>query len=227
MKACAAKSGCDVTMQVVSDVNFSSTHPLEAIEVTTWNDYEEGTEIETGIESYAQINASVSGATLSWTVTAAANAPADCTTALAAGFSLEATIHHFEVYSSPAGDEEHLTLLAGDAQPSTTSLDLTGKLPAGAYASSTVFGLPGLRTTTAGNATGCRGSTSSSGGCPAATRARRKSSWNQTFCLSKTARTWRIPGVSLNASKQVGTPPSSPSMPISASSATSAGAGSL
>ena len=51
---------------------FSSTHPLNAIQVPTWNDYEEGSEIETGIDNCVQ---SVSPAApdvntgLSWTIT--------------------------------------------------------------------------------------------------------------------------------------------------------------
>jgi hypothetical protein len=51
---------------------FSSTHPLNAIQVVTWNDYEEGSEIETGIDNCVQ---SLSEAApdvntgLSWTIT--------------------------------------------------------------------------------------------------------------------------------------------------------------
>jgi hypothetical protein len=111
--------------------HYSSTNQLEAFQVITWDDYEEGSEIETGIESYADVTASVSGSTLSWSVAAASNAPEDCTTALGAGFSLDATIHHYEVYASPAADGESLALVAGDVPASTKSLDLTGKVPAG------------------------------------------------------------------------------------------------
>jgi hypothetical protein len=112
---------------------YSSAHQLEALQIPTWDDYEEGTEIETGIESWASISASVNGTMLSWSVAAAAGAPADCAQAISAGFSLDATIHHFEVYASPAGDGEKLTRVGGDLPASTKSLDLTGALPAGAY----------------------------------------------------------------------------------------------
>jgi hypothetical protein len=113
--------------------SYSSAHQLEALQIATWDDYEEGTEIETGIESWASINASVNGATLTWSVVPAAGAPADCTQAISAGFSLDATIHHYEVYASPAGDGENLTRVGGDLPASTKSLDLAGKLPPGAY----------------------------------------------------------------------------------------------
>jgi hypothetical protein len=114
---------------------FSSTHQLEALEVPTWDDYEEGSEIETGIESYVEVTASVSGSTLRWSIapTTTMTVPADCKTALAGGFSLDATIHHYDVYSSPKSDGENLTLVAGDLPASTKSVDLTGKIPAGAH----------------------------------------------------------------------------------------------
>jgi len=115
--------------------SFSSTHQLEFLEVPTWDDYEEGSEIETGIESYAAVTASVSGSTLSWTLapTTTVPVPADCQTALAGGFSLDATVHHYDVYASPASDGDALTLVAGDLPAATKSVDLTGKLPAGSY----------------------------------------------------------------------------------------------
>lgn len=43
---------------------YNSSRQLEAMQVNTWNDYEEGTEIETGIDPCLAINASLSGSTL-------------------------------------------------------------------------------------------------------------------------------------------------------------------
>lgn len=50
---------------------FSSTHPLNAIQVATWNDYEEGSEIETGIDNCVQaLSASAPdvNTSLAWTI---------------------------------------------------------------------------------------------------------------------------------------------------------------
>ncbi|PYX49567.1 MAG: hypothetical protein DMG79_08270, partial [Acidobacteria bacterium] len=46
---------------------YSSRHQLPALIIPTWNDYEEGTEIETGIENCVTIQASLSGEALMWT----------------------------------------------------------------------------------------------------------------------------------------------------------------
>ena len=46
---------------------YSSRHQLPALIIPTWNDYEEGTEIETGIENCVNIHASLSGEALMWT----------------------------------------------------------------------------------------------------------------------------------------------------------------
>jgi PKD repeat protein len=47
---------------------YSGTRQLENMQITTWNDYEEGTEIETGIENCVSISASLAGNTLSWAI---------------------------------------------------------------------------------------------------------------------------------------------------------------
>jgi hypothetical protein len=113
---------------------YPASSPIAAIQIPTWDDYEEATEIETGIENYVDVTAKVSGSTLSWSIAASDNAPADCTTALEAGFTLDQTLDHYEVYASTAPDSASapLTLVAGDIPTTTTSLDLGGKLPAGA-----------------------------------------------------------------------------------------------
>jgi hypothetical protein len=67
---------------------FSPSNPLENLEVVTWNDYEEGTEIESGIDNCVQIDPSVSRQKLRWRIT-----------------GNERAIHHFTIYASPDGDE--------------------------------------------------------------------------------------------------------------------------
>lgn len=47
---------------------YSASHPLPALIIPTWNDYEEGTEIETGIDNCVNIKASLEGDKLSWKI---------------------------------------------------------------------------------------------------------------------------------------------------------------
>lgn len=47
---------------------FSTAIQAPAVQLVTWNDYEEGTEIETGIENCVSVSGSVSGSTLYWTI---------------------------------------------------------------------------------------------------------------------------------------------------------------
>jgi hypothetical protein len=93
---------------------FSASRPLEALQVVTWNDYEEGTEIETGIDDCVEIEPSVSGSTLSWSVSGNRSA-----------------IDHFTVYASPDG--EKLTPLAQVAN-NVSSLQLdSAQVPPGNF----------------------------------------------------------------------------------------------
>jgi hypothetical protein len=96
---------------------YSTANQLFGIQLVTWNDYEEGTEIETGIDNCVAVNASVSGTVASWTITGQMN-----------------TLDHFSVYVSQDG--QNLMWLADEAT-TVSSLDLaTFGLPAGNY---TVF----------------------------------------------------------------------------------------
>jgi hypothetical protein len=96
---------------------YSATKQMFGIQLVTWNDYEEGTEIETGVDNCVAVNASVSGTVVSWSITGQMN-----------------TVDHFSVFASQDGT--NLMWLAD--QPTTaTSLDLAQfGLPAGNY---TVF----------------------------------------------------------------------------------------
>jgi hypothetical protein len=47
---------------------YSAKHQLPALIVPTWNDYEEGTEIETGIDNCVSVQASIVDDKLSWTL---------------------------------------------------------------------------------------------------------------------------------------------------------------
>src|ERR1700741_627060 len=57
-------------LQTFSEINslYSSGHQLPALQLVTWNDYEEGTEIESGISNCLSVSASTAGNSLRWTV---------------------------------------------------------------------------------------------------------------------------------------------------------------
>ncbi|MEO6119109.1 MAG: PKD domain-containing protein [Terriglobales bacterium] len=65
---------------------YSAGNQLPFLQLVTWNDYEEGTQIETGIDNCVSVNASVSGSQLNWTLNGAEN-----------------TVSHFTVFISADG----------------------------------------------------------------------------------------------------------------------------
>src|SRR5437667_114670 len=78
-------------LQTFAKINslYNSTKQLDALQLPTWNDYEEGTEIETGIDNCMSLSASLSGNTLQWTVS-----------------GYEDTLDHYRVFISTDG--QHL-----------------------------------------------------------------------------------------------------------------------
>ena len=95
---------------------YNSSQQLPLLQLVTWNDYEEGTEIETGIDNCLTVGASLSGTA----------------TALVSGTTLNfspqgtgsesATVDHYRVFVS--GDGSHLMKLT-DLPVGARSLDLT------------------------------------------------------------------------------------------------------
>jgi len=83
---------------------YSSAKQMLGIQLVTWNDYEEGSEIESGIDNCVTVSASVAGTVVSWSITGQMN-----------------TVDHFTVFASQDG--VNLMWLA-DAATSATSLDL-------------------------------------------------------------------------------------------------------
>lgn len=65
---------------------YSSSNQLPALQIATWNDYEEGTAIETGIDNCVYLVPSQSGSTISWSVNGQEN-----------------TIDHYTVFISTDG----------------------------------------------------------------------------------------------------------------------------
>jgi len=93
---------------------YSTTKQMLGIQLVTWNDYEEGSEIESGIDNCVTVSASVAGTVVSWGITGQMN-----------------TVDHFTVFASQDG--VNLMWLA-DAATSASSLDLAQfSLNAGNY----------------------------------------------------------------------------------------------
>jgi hypothetical protein len=93
---------------------YSSADQMLGIQMVTWNDYEEGTEMETGIDNCVNVGASSSGSVVSWSISGQMN-----------------TVDHFSVFASQDG--QNLMWLV-DENTSVSSLDLaTFGLPAGNY----------------------------------------------------------------------------------------------
>jgi hypothetical protein len=99
---------------------YSQTNQLESLQLVTWNDYEEGTEIETGIDNCMSVSQpELQGSTLSWSVVSSSSLT-----------SLD-TIDHFAVYASTDGT--NLTLVADNLANTATSADLSQfNVPSGA-----------------------------------------------------------------------------------------------
>lgn len=85
---------------------YSPQKELAAMQVVTWNDYEEGTSIESGIDNCVYVVPTISGNTLVWTVNG----------------GMENTIDHFTVFAS--SDGQNLQSLA-DVPADTHQLDLS------------------------------------------------------------------------------------------------------
>ena len=94
-------------LQSFSEVGkfYSPGNQLPALQIATWNDYEEGTTIEPGIDNCVYLIPSQSGTTVSWTVNGQEN-----------------TIDHYEVFISTDGT--NLSHLA-DVPRGTHAVDLS------------------------------------------------------------------------------------------------------
>ena len=103
-------------LKTFSKINslYDSGKQLPALQLVTWNDYEEATEIESGIDGCVSVSASVSGNSLRWTISGD-----------------ESTVDHYVAYIS--SDGENLASL-GEAYPGTGSLNLCSySIPNGNY----------------------------------------------------------------------------------------------
>jgi PKD repeat protein len=83
---------------------YSAARQLPGIQLVTWNDYEEGSEIESGIDNCVTVSAAVNGTVVSWSITGQIN-----------------TLDHFRIFVSQDG--QNLMPLA-DSPTTAASLDL-------------------------------------------------------------------------------------------------------
>jgi hypothetical protein len=100
---------------------FGGSNPqIPYVQVVTWNDYEEGTAVEDGIDNCYTVNASLTGSTLTWSLTAS-----DST------YASTSTIDHYTIYYADASG--NLYLAASNLPVTTNSLDLSSRVPPGTW----------------------------------------------------------------------------------------------
>jgi hypothetical protein len=105
--------------QVEADFAAGAT----ALQLVTWDDYEEATELETGIDTCIRsIDAQLTGTRIAWSIAFGEDLVARATGG-------EQTIDHYTVWASPDGQQ--LVRVAPDVPSGTHELDLAA-LPAGA-----------------------------------------------------------------------------------------------
>jgi Glycosyl hydrolase family 71 len=94
-------------LQTFAKINslYNSGLQVPAVQLVTWNDYEEGTEIETGIDNCFAITPSLSGSSLQWAITGNEN-----------------TIDHYVVYISTDGQN---LMALNTMAPGSRALDLS------------------------------------------------------------------------------------------------------
>jgi hypothetical protein len=95
-------------LQTFSELNsfYNSGDQLSALQLVTWNDYEEGTELESGIDNCLTVSSSLDSNALQWSVNGNEN-----------------TVDHYTVYASTDG--ENLMALT-DVPNGTHSLNMCG-----------------------------------------------------------------------------------------------------
>jgi hypothetical protein len=86
--------------------HYSASNQLPFLQLVTWNDYEEGSEMESGIDNCVTVSAAISGQTLTWSITGQEN-----------------TLDHYVIYVSQDG--QNLMPLA-EAPTGDHTMDLSG-----------------------------------------------------------------------------------------------------
>ena len=103
-------------LQTFSEIGslYSSGKQLSDLQLVTWNDYEEGTEIESGIGNCLTVSATVSGKSLQWTINGNGN-----------------TVDHYVAYISTDGQN---LMSLGNVNAGLSSINLCSySIPNGSY----------------------------------------------------------------------------------------------
>ena len=114
----------ELTYEANSNItSYWATHQMPYMQVATWNDYEEGTEVESGVDNCLRVSnlqqGTVNGVpSLTWSVTS-----------LSAGYGTTSTIDHFTIwFGSPTGnpnDPIQVAATTPSGSGGTTSIPLS------------------------------------------------------------------------------------------------------
>jgi len=117
------KQQCGQTwLKTFSRINslYSAAKQLPYLQLVAWNDYEEGTEIESGIDNCLTVSASIVGNALHWTINRT-----DAT------FATIATVNRLKIYFSDPGSGAFHTALDNIPPSLTGTQVLTSIIPPG------------------------------------------------------------------------------------------------
>ncbi|HEY8669882.1 MAG TPA: hypothetical protein VIL63_03505, partial [Terriglobales bacterium] len=107
------------TANEISKYYGGSKPQIPYVQVMTWNDYEEGTAVEDGIDNCYTVNASLTGNLLNWSLVSTNP------------YASTSTIHHFNVYYADTSGT--LYSAASNLPAGTRSLDLSTLVPSGTW----------------------------------------------------------------------------------------------
>lgn len=107
------------TAAVIGSNGYTAVSQLAYVGVP-WNDYEEGTEVETGVSNCYTITASIASNTLSWSLV-----PGDAT------YSTTTTIDHYAIYYGTSTSD--LRLAADNIPVASGSLNIQALVPTGSW----------------------------------------------------------------------------------------------
>lgn len=114
----------DTANEVTAGGYWGKSNQIPYMMLATWNDYEEGTELESGMDNcYTAVNLSLSGSVISWSLTVAQGQEA---------YAAVDTIHHYALWTEPPGGTD--LKLRKQIPRDASSWDLsTLVLPSGTY----------------------------------------------------------------------------------------------
>jgi hypothetical protein len=100
---------------------FGGSKPqIPYVQIATWNDYEEGTSVEEGIDNCYTVNASLTGSQLTWSLLASDTS-----------YASPSTVHHFNVYYTDSVG--NLYSAAANLPVTANALDLSSLIPPGTW----------------------------------------------------------------------------------------------